>query len=168
MALDKSIIEDGLINLGEKAANGDTSSSWNDFCDIIGNYANGLTYPKPIGVSAGVASMKGILSSLNEKTGAQAPVLVELALLQLGIAIMSAYPLPVGPSSGMGSGVSPTIPPSTPLLLAPLFSNPNDLSVYASQMALKIDIWFRSGVVDVGLLQPGTPPVPVPVPSPWQ
>ena len=115
-----------------------------------------------------MTSMKSILSSLNEKTGTQAPALVELALLQLGVAIMSAYPLPVGPSSGMGSGVSPTIPPSTPLLLAPLFSNPNELSVYASQMALKIDVWFRSGVVDVGLLQPGSPPVPVPVPSPWQ
>ena len=52
--LDKNIIKDGLIELGERAAQGDTEISWNDFCDVIEQYASGLQYPKPIGVSSGI------------------------------------------------------------------------------------------------------------------
>tara|TARA_Y100000361_G_C11160300_1_gene346849 strand:- start:3511 stop:4014 length:504 start_codon:yes stop_codon:yes gene_type:complete len=166
--LDKNIIKDGLIELGERAAQGDTEISWNDFCDVIEKYANGLMYPKPIGVSSGINALKSTLSVLTPATGNMAPALLAQGLTLLGMSIMASYPLPIGPSPGMGSGTIPTTPPVAPPVFGPLFAKSNELDMYATQMSVIIDSWFRTGIVDTGFTIPGAPPAITPLPSPWQ
>ena len=165
--LDKNIIKDGLIELGERAAQGDTEISWNDFCDVIEQYASGLQYPKPIGVSSGINSLKSTLSTLTPSTGTLAPSLLAQGFILLGMSIISSYPAPIGPSPGMGSGTIPTMPPPTPPAFSPIFAKNNDLNLYAIQMASLIDAWFRTGIVDIGQFVPGATPLIVPIPSPW-
>ena len=168
MALNPQVLTDGFKELGNKAANGDTNLSWNDFCDVINDYLSDIEYPRNFGVTTGVQALKSTLSVLNNNNGTLAPVLLSQGFIQLGVTLATSDPVPVGSAPGQGSGVFPSVPPPVPPVFTDIFSKTNDLDTYASLMSSRIDTWIRTGLYDVGQLVPAAPsPIPVPVPSPW-
>ena len=159
MPLNALTLKNELKKVCDRAANGE-EVSFVDMADAVETYAMELQYPPPAGVSAGIASMKSVLSGITFQMGSAAPSLIGTAFVQLGISISSG--MPIG-----GSLIFPTIPPAGPPNLASVFSKPQDADIFATNFSTVVDTWMRTGQFDsFGIPAAGTTP-PIPVPTPW-
>ena len=157
--LNPNKIENGLKELATLGEGGVQELSWDNFCDVIHDYASDMIYPPPIGVPIGIIAMKKQLSSITFLTGTIVPVLLPIAFQTL------VWPIALGAPMGL-SLAFPTQPPPGAPAIASLLAQPNELDYYASEMARQIDNWIRKGQYDAFGIPPGANPG-VPGVVPW-
>ena len=159
MPLNSLTLKNELIKVCDRAANGE-DVSFVDMADAVQTYAMEMQFPPPAGVSAGITSMKSILSGIPFQMGPSAASLIGSAFVSFGAGVASG--MPIGSSL-----VFPTLPPVGTPNLSAVFSKPQDTNVFATKFSTIVDTWMRTGQYDAfGLPSTGTTP-PIPGPTPW-
>ena len=154
MPLNVKQLEMDIEKISNEAAAGG-STDWDKICDAIGKYASQAQYPPPIGVSSGIEQMKPILRGITPTIGPMAPKLLSSAFLLLGLSIQLGLPI--------GTGLAPTLMPSTAPNFDAIFSGPQDAKQFAQKLSQGIDKWLRKVKFDIGFIG-GSGPVPIQVP----